>query len=748
MRKLTDVNAKRLKSFYEIIYSCAICTGLIVLLKGWFRFSFSLPSLCLSVFFWHVLLKYPERKGMKLRLLGTVMLITAFIGLILYKNKTGLDAYLYFLQLEALCLFPSMAVFAASNRYWLKALCCFLLFFFLILFSIKGIALPRTAVGIILFGILMFLSESASFYSCRVTKKAYHAPLHLIPLFFVSVVLLLLPPAKETPIRWTAVKNIYRSVKEDITAFIANAEFLLSGGADSYSLSFAGYSENGKIAGSVLSSDTPQITIKGDRTNTPLYLTGSVYDTYTGKKWEIHAKEKPYEEEEYVLQYNELLSALSQSIYTNEEIHAMLQSVEYEITYKAIRTRSLFAASYTPGFSLLSDAGLSKNSGDALKLTKAQKAGFAYSADFILLDYSSENLKRLLRGQAFKGAPSADRLYRERQSYIAEHYTRLPDTLPDRVYALAEDITAGADTDYDRLKAIEAYLNSYTYTRLPDSVPEAADVTDYFLFESKNGYCTYFATAMAVLARCEGIPARYVEGLISNGACRYDNLPLNLSGNNAHAWVEAYIPYIGWIPFEPTPAYTQAAYTAWNIEEGSNLPLPSGDTSSPLQPHAAAGEAAGLPEEEAASVFVKSKEKAFLLAAEFLLLILFLLFAVVLAFTLRRLINRRIYERNKDSAKLPYLMKHILKLGSMYGFPLETGETLTDYCLRTEGCLDTPEYAFSSMCSLFQSIRFGGRSAGHEEIKMLESYMRSLHGQYIKSCGKMKKLLYSVTAPF
>jgi hypothetical protein len=76
---------------------------------------------------------------------------------------------------------------------------------------------------------------------------------------------------------------------------------------------------------------------------------------------------------------------------------------------------------------------------------------------------------------------------------------------------------------------------------------------DYFLFDLRQGYCDYFASSMVVMLRTLGIPARYVLGYASGAfdASRQEYRVLEL---NYHAWVEAYFPGYGWIPFEPTPA--------------------------------------------------------------------------------------------------------------------------------------------------------------------------------------------------
>ena len=103
-------------------------------------------------------------------------------------------------------------------------------------------------------------------------------------------------------------------------------------------------------------------------------------------------------------------------------------------------------------------------------------------------------------------------LLAERARTIREVYLQLPETLPSRVYELAQEITEACETDYDKILAIEDYFKeTYQYSLTPPVFPEGRDFVDWFLFDATEGYCTYYATAAAVLARCVGLPARYYQ---------------------------------------------------------------------------------------------------------------------------------------------------------------------------------------------------------------------------------------------
>ncbi len=129
-----------------------------------------------------------------------------------------------------------------------------------------------------------------------------------------------------------------------------------------------------------------------------------------------------------------------------------------------------------------------------------------------------------------------------------------PNTLSTtpRVRDLAARLARGQTNPYDTAAAIERYLrDTYGYATVIDSPPANRDVVDYFLFDAKQGYCEYFATAMAVLLRADNIPARVVTGYLP-GARQADGTFLSRE-SQAHAWVEVWFPRYGWIMFDPTP---------------------------------------------------------------------------------------------------------------------------------------------------------------------------------------------------
>jgi transglutaminase-like putative cysteine protease len=130
----------------------------------------------------------------------------------------------------------------------------------------------------------------------------------------------------------------------------------------------------------------------------------------------------------------------------------------------------------------------------------------------------------------------------------------LPSVSLRRVQTLADRI-AGQGPPFEQAKRMEGYLQkNYRYsTDFGEQV--AANPVDYFLFERRQGACGHFASAMAVMLRLRGIPSRVVAGYWQ-GEWNDPAQAIVVRERDAHAWVEAYIPEMGWMKFDPTPTRT------------------------------------------------------------------------------------------------------------------------------------------------------------------------------------------------
>jgi hypothetical protein len=140
-------------------------------------------------------------------------------------------------------------------------------------------------------------------------------------------------------------------------------------------------------------------------------------------------------------------------------------------------------------------------------------------------------------------------------------YLQLPEVDP-RIGQLGQQIAGSRPTVLARAEALEAHLRSeFGYTLdLPSA--RQADPLAHFLFERRRGHCEYFASAMAVMLRTQGVPARLVNGFFGGIDNPISGLHV-IRSRDAHTWVEAYIPAYGWIEFDPTPAAPDGVMNPW-----------------------------------------------------------------------------------------------------------------------------------------------------------------------------------------
>lgn len=137
--------------------------------------------------------------------------------------------------------------------------------------------------------------------------------------------------------------------------------------------------------------------------------------------------------------------------------------------------------------------------------------------------------------------------------WVLDRYLQLPGDIPDRVYTQADEITRDAATPFERAIAIEAYLREFPVDYDVPETPPGRDTVDFFLFDVQRGYFDYHASAMAVLLRTQGIPARVATGYVIDPLAQGEGNTYELTQKHAYAWPEVYFPGIGWVEFSPTP---------------------------------------------------------------------------------------------------------------------------------------------------------------------------------------------------
>ncbi|MFQ5380916.1 MAG: DUF4129 domain-containing transglutaminase family protein, partial [Dehalococcoidia bacterium] len=135
--------------------------------------------------------------------------------------------------------------------------------------------------------------------------------------------------------------------------------------------------------------------------------------------------------------------------------------------------------------------------------------------------------------------------------WVLNRYLQLPDSLPGRVREEAARITAGAPTPYDQAVVLEQYLRDLPFDPTVISPPPGTDAVDFLLFELHRGYFDYQATAMAVMLRTLGVPARPAVGYVLDPTDANGSI-YTVRKDDAYTWVEVFFPDYGWVTFNPT----------------------------------------------------------------------------------------------------------------------------------------------------------------------------------------------------
>ncbi|MDD6284554.1 MAG: transglutaminase domain-containing protein [Firmicutes bacterium] len=310
----------------------------------------------------------------------------------------------------------------------------------------------------------------------------------------------------------------------------------------------------------------------------PLYLVASYFDEYTGYCWDISDKQK-VKVESFEAPYSTLLQqeALTAADIDSKALDVSVEVLDMNEFFRNIYRGSLLIDLPKPGNRVIFSDGI-----ENLFTNKYLKKGFKY--DFTTLSYDYYQVYDYLAGGAYTGKAGATSAVstvklKAYEDTVHSRYTKLPDDMPTRVSELAKQIVAaaGAKTQVDSVRALMEYMYRFSYELDVPETPTGRDFVDYFLFDLKKGYCTYYASALAVMARSIGIPSRYVQGYCAQEEAGEGVV---IDNTSAHAWVEIYFDGFGWVMFEPTPAAAETTYGIDTSEFKEQSSTVQGSTSS------------------------------------------------------------------------------------------------------------------------------------------------------------------------
>lgn len=292
---------------------------------------------------------------------------------------------------------------------------------------------------------------------------------------------------------------------------------------------------------------------------------------------------------------------------------------------------------------------------------------------------------------------------------ISGIFSATPLDVPDIVRTTAQSVAGAEQNPYDKALAIQRYLRSGQFTYSLDSPAQGGydgnglSVLADFLTQ-KSGYCVHFSSAMAVMARLEGIPSRiavgYAPGRLTGNTVAVDGegelTEYEVDSRDAHAWPELYFEGIGWVPFEPTPS--RGVVPDYTIDALSPLNPNSDDQApdlAPGNPEATVPTATPTPSAEAGVGVDSSGTASGFRLAPALLAVAMLLVVLAVLGTPRLIRSSRRLRRERPTPSptaVPLAWDELQDLGADYGLPSLPSETPRNYSqrLRDSGLLGAP----------------------------------------------------------
>ncbi|QQK79252.1 DUF4129 domain-containing protein [Salicibibacter cibi] len=323
---------------------------------------------------------------------------------------------------------------------------------------------------------------------------------------------------------------------------------------------------------------------------------------------------------------------------------------------------------------------------------------------------------------------------------VADKHLQLPEELPDRVGELAEELVQDETNRYDQARAIESYLTGPAFDYETTDIPVPAEDQDYvdqFLFETQIGYCDNFSTAMVVMLRTLDIPARWVKGFTageegSTGDDGYSEF--EVTNENAHSWVEVYFPDVGWVPFEPTPGFSNSVeFASADVDRDENDEEMMFEQEVEQEVEQDAEEEGSVAEEEenGQEETDTEEQEEEQIAFPFWLLAgmgAVLLFAGIVAFKFRgKIIQtwlRRRYSGMDSGSIFIRAYESLLRYLDWAGMKRATHETPSEFAVRVDVRFDSEDMRALTM--LYEDLYYGNKEPDHLPADIEQRWMQLL----------------------
>ncbi len=695
-------------------------------------------ALCLAFSVWMIILRNMKRKN---RLRNTGIVAVFVIGLLIAAGDENRQLFIkdYLWVVWVLCISVAaitVGIFMSRNILIKRAVAAVLLVY-CVVGTILGWEISKEAFALICFILLVRIAEEIQ----RRWKKSGDADIRghitrIAPVFLAACLVVYFVPAPDEPYDWQLAKDIYNSA----ATFISRIYGFIAHPSDDYGS--IGFSDKGGFLSGLGSSDEEVLFITaGNTTVKDFRLVGCISGDFTGREW-VFDTESADEGVSRMIDTLETACAVNKYSGAAQSDYLQMTDMHYETLF--YNTRYIFSpAKIRVEATKQKTPDISERNGSIVS-NRRLNHNDNYLISCYVLNYSNPGLADLLDSAAPIGETEWNKAAKaeyvtDEQGYSYEDYGNYRKDVyqsfchnygvSEKVEEILDLIKDGSENRYETLKRLEAYLKKMEYSTdcgpLPDSVNDAKSFLDYFLLNSRKGYCMHYATAFTLMANEMGIPCRYVQGY---SVKRDINGDLVVNQSNAHAWPEAYFDNVGWVAFEPTPGFSvpvgwgKRAETAYEYDIPDPVTDENEDETSDLS---------GIPGEEAPGIDPLIFIIPSLAVVSFLLLF----------YITGRSAARKKYKLMAPKDKFGYLTQQNLRFLKLLGFGMETGETLSEFSGKIMRSDREEVKELIGFIPVYETVLYSDREIGAEDVTAAENTHNALRELVKKSKLRFRLML-------
>lgn len=618
----------------------------------------------------------------------------------------------------------------------------------------------------------------------KMSRRIGHAYNTAVSALFTTVAVLVLSVSVSDAVYSSEILQI-----ESIREFIDNAANEIMNKLFYKQYETADGAIGGLLDGDILELKTPEfrnlpVMTVTTKTNSSLYLRGWFGTDLQEDGWSVVNDKDDIEYRQYVgsgfdqftqfYNYTKIVSGDELSAAESIQDTQKLGFVYDTVTVKAKFTKSLLV--FLPVMSIDTEItgkyrGVTTLADTVIFFDEKRPKGNTYKMDSAVQSLVSRDFYLAFKDKQEKYLELADLLEakdynlndeemfikseRKYAEYVKQKYLTVPEGTKflDKI---SEDVTKSYVTDFDKSLAIERYFKTeYNYAKAFTTVAgSAVDKIKYLVNQSKTGYCTYYATAMTVMLRRLGIPARYVVGyhamvVPEDGSNKYVR---ELKDDNYHAWVEAYFDGIGWITFDPTPGsgtnellrdYDYLDDPLPDMPDNNDAPVDNTPPTPVIPPEYEE------PVNDEGSEMPTHPPLPTWLVVVIIVVSVIVIFAIIIVFTLLSIVQKfnAYYNslRRLDSTLLvKTVYPNMLRLYSSLGYRPYEGEMIADFAKRIDSKFKF-DIKLVDIIDLLEMAQFSSNSIDKKSAEIVFDYFTKLCNTVFYSLNIFKRYYYMAT---